>query len=172
MTESIIFIFIWPLIIGCLNFSRELFPTYFINVTNMLNQSERIKGEQSQIIMINKLQVRQILNLKEVLRPTKQITASIVLYRFWEIIEDIICGINLFQCQQDEFLLWRLPNMGLVLPIDILGRYFCEWWSRGDSNPLPSECKSDVLPSELRPLTQYYLNLPKTVSLGKSPSII
>lgn len=26
-----------------------------------------------------------------------------------------------------------------------------EWWSRGDSNPLPFDCQSNVLPSELRP---------------------
>jgi hypothetical protein len=25
------------------------------------------------------------------------------------------------------------------------------WWSRGDSNPLPFDCQSNVLPSELRP---------------------
>jgi hypothetical protein len=32
-----------------------------------------------------------------------------------------------------------------VLPIDT------PWWSRGDSNPLPFDCQSNVLPSELRP---------------------
>jgi hypothetical protein len=40
-------------------------------------------------------------------------------------------------------------------------------WSRGDSNPLPLECKSSVLPSELRPRCRYSLNLPKTALLGK-----
>ena len=27
-----------------------------------------------------------------------------------------------------------------------------EWWSRGDSNPLPPPCKGGALPGELRPL--------------------
>src|SRR6185436_11051375 len=34
--------------------------------------------------------------------------------------------------------------------------WFCsgcsEWWRRGDSNSLPSPCKGDALPTELRPL--------------------
>jgi hypothetical protein len=43
------------------------------------------------------------------------------------------------------------------------------WWSRWDSNPLPLECKSSVLPSELRPHVDSYLsNLPKTTPYSKS----
>ena len=38
------------------------------------------------------------------------------------------------------------------------------WWSRWDSNPLPLECKSSVLPSELRPRLEYSFNLPKITS--------
>ena len=59
------------------------------------------------------------------------------------------------------WIIWYRPNQAFLSVFDLL-KYIqslsvvTDWWRRWESNPLPLECHSSALPSELRPHWDFF----------------